>query len=66
MTQCEKVLDYMRHHDGISTYTAFEMKITRLAARISELKKQGYTITSERRLSEEKKPYVVYRLEDAS
>lgn len=66
MTQCEKVLDYMRHHDGISTYTAFEMKITRLAARISDLKAQGYTITSERRLSEDKKPYVLYRLEETS
>lgn len=66
MTQCEMVLDYMRHHDGISTYTAFEMKITRLAARISDLKAQGYTITSERRLSEDKKPYVLYRLEETS
>lgn len=66
MTQCEKVLDYMRHHDGISTYTAFGMKITRLAARISDLKAQGYTITSERRLSEDKKPYVLYRLEETS
>lgn len=66
MTQCEMILDYMRKHDGISTYTAFGMKITRLAARISDLKAQGYTITSERRLSEDKKPYVVYRLEDAS
>lgn len=66
MTQCEMILDYMRKHDGISTYTAFQMKITRLAARISDLKKQGYSIRTERRLSEEKKPYVVYRLEDAS
>ena len=65
MTQCEMILDYMRKHDGISTYTAFQMKITRLAARISDLKAQGYTITSERRLSEDKKPYVVYKLEDA-
>lgn len=62
MTQKQKVLEYMRKHEGISTYTAFQMRITRLAARISELRADGYNILSERRMSEENKPYVLYRL----
>ena len=62
MTQKQKALEYMRNNKGISTYTAFEMGITRLAARISELRADGYNILSERRMSEEKKPYVLYRL----
>jgi hypothetical protein len=64
MTQKQKVLEYMRKHEGISTYTAFQMRITRLAARISELRDDGYCILSERRMSAEKKPYVLYRLEE--
>ena len=62
MTQKQKILEYMRNNKGISTYTAFQMRITRLAARISELRKDGYNILSERRMSEENKPYVLYRL----
>lgn len=64
MSQKQIVLDYMRMHEGISTYKAFEMKITRLAARISELRDDGYSILSERRMSEEHKPYVLYKLEE--
>lgn len=65
MYQNDMVLQYMREHGGISTYDAFQMGITRLAARISELRhEQGYSIISERRLSENKKPYVLYRLEE--
>ena len=62
MTQKQKILEYMRYHEGISTYTAFKMGITRLAARISELRADGYNILSERRMSEDNKPYVLYRL----
>lgn len=62
MTQKQKVLEYMRNNKGISTYTAFQMRITRLAARISELRADGYNILSERRMSEDNKPYVLYRL----
>lgn len=63
MTQKQKVLEYMRYHEGISTYTAFQMGITRLAARISELRMDGYSIVSDYRMSADKKPYVLYRLE---
>ena len=68
MVQNQQILQYMREHGGISTYDAFQMGITRLAARISELRhEQGYSIISERKLSENKKPYVLYRLlEDKS
>ena len=63
MVQNQQILQYMREHGGISTYDAFQMGITRLAARISELRhQQGYTIISERKQSENKKPYVLYRL----
>lgn len=65
--QNDMILQYMKEHGGISTYDAFQMGITRLAARISELRhKQGLSIISERKLSENKKPYVLYRLEDES
>ena len=62
MTQKQKVLEYMRYHEGISTYTAFKMGITRLAARISELRADGHNIISEYKVSRDNKPYVQYRL----
>lgn len=65
MVQNQQILQYMREHNGITTYDAFQMGITRLAARISELRhKEGYSIISERRMSKNKKPYVLYRLEE--
>ena len=72
MTQNETILQYMRTHEGISTYKAFEMRITRLAARIAELRNDGYSIVSEKRQSkgisgdEKPKTYVLYRLEEKS
>jgi len=62
MTQKQKILEYMRYHEGISTYKAFQMGITRLAARISELRADGHNIMSVHKVSEENKPYVLYRL----
>lgn len=45
MTQKERVLDYIRVHGSITSYQAFEqLKITRLAARIDELKRDGHNI----------------------
>ena len=60
--QKQQILDYMRAHNGITTYTAFQMRITRLAARIRELKDMGYNIISIRKVSENNKPYVLYKL----
>lgn len=43
--QTERVLDYMRRHGSISTLDAIlDLGVLQLASRISELKKDGYTI----------------------
>lgn len=44
-TQKRAVLKYLRTRGSITTYTAFRaLKITRLTARIPELRKQGHLI----------------------
>ena len=49
MTQCEQVLGYIKLHGGISSMMAFkELGITRLSARIHELRKAGYNIVQKR------------------
>ena len=48
MTQKEKVINYMRANGSITSMDAFrEYRITRLAAVIFELKKDGFNIKSE-------------------
>lgn len=45
--QTDRVLDYIREFGSISQLEAFiELGIFRLASRISDLKRQGYTINS--------------------
>lgn len=45
--QIDRVLDYMRENGSISQLEAFiELGVFRLASRISDLKRQGYTINS--------------------
>lgn len=47
-TQCEKILDYMQKHNGITQLDAFlDIGCWRLASRICDLKKQGYAIKRE-------------------
>ena len=46
MTQKEQVLDYMRTHGSISTIQAFHIGITRLSARIWDLRADGHKIIS--------------------
>jgi len=44
-TQCRQVLEYMKNVGPISTYDAFtRLRITRLPARIKDLKNMGYVI----------------------
>lgn len=48
MNQTEKVLDYLKKHGTITTYESYiKLKITRLPARINELRNQGYDIPGE-------------------
>ena len=66
-TQCDLILDYMRRFGSINPLQALQdIGCFRLAARISDLKQQGYLIKSERvsyknRL-DEVKSYNEYRL----
>lgn len=44
-THCARILNYMRTHDGITSQEAFaELGVSRLAARIRDLKRSGYPI----------------------
>lgn len=46
--QCQRVLDYIDKHGGITSYEAQKhISVARLASRISELRKQGYPIVTE-------------------
>lgn len=46
-TQAQRVIDYIRQFGSISQYEAFfDLGVMRLASRISDLKAQGYNITS--------------------
>jgi hypothetical protein len=46
-TQCERVLDYMTTFGSITQFEAiYDLGVLRLASRISDLRKDGYPITS--------------------
>lgn len=48
MTQCEKILNHLQTIGGISAYDAvMRYGITRLSARIFDLRKDGYNIVSD-------------------
>lgn len=43
--QCDRVMDYLKNHDGITAFEAMtELGIMRLASRISDLRHEGYPI----------------------
>ena len=47
MTQCEMILKHLKTHAGITPITALEKYgCMRLAARIADLREQGYQITT--------------------
>ena len=50
MTQEDRILDYLdRHPEGLTQFEAIkDLGILRLASRISDLKRDGHKITSER------------------
>ena len=69
ITQCQRILDYMRRFGSISTLEAFnDLGVARLASRIHDLKGQGYSIVSEIKTSKnrygENTSYKVYKLKE--
>lgn len=59
MRQYDLILDYLEKHGSISTMEAFNLGITRLSTRISELAKSGYTFKKEWVTSKNKQGHVV-------
>lgn len=48
MTQCERVIDYIKRFGSITSYQAYlDLGITQLGARIDDLQKDGYTFKKE-------------------
>ena len=48
MTQCQEIIEYLDQNGSITPAEAFvELNIYRLAARISDLRRQGYKIETE-------------------
>lgn len=69
MTQNEKILKHMEDYGGITSLEAiYEYGCTRLSARISDLRRAGHSIRSERRTSRnrygDKVSFCLYWLED--
>lgn len=70
ITQCQRIVDYMRRFGSISTLEAFnDLGVARLASRIHDLKDQGYSISSETKSTKnrygEKVHFKVYKLMEA-
>ena len=68
MTQCDRIIDHMRKYGSITSMEAINsFGCTRLPARISDIKKQGYAVVKEMETGKnrygEKTSYARYRLE---
>lgn len=64
MSQNQKILNHLKEHKKITSIEAFEKyRITRLSARIHDLREQGHKITSDMVYGNECR-YAVYRLEE--
>ena len=71
MTQCERILKYMRDFGSINPMQAMkDLGVMRLAARVADLKKAGHKITRRtvtgRNRYDEKVIFAEYRLEENS
>lgn len=63
MTQSEQILNYMKEYGSITSMEAFSrLGITRLSARIYDLRKEGVKIVQERKSGTGGKHYDVFRL----
>lgn len=60
-SQCKMILSYMRRRKSITSFNAMRMGCLRLAARINDLRDEGYQIVSERE-TKRGKTYSRYRL----
>lgn len=47
MTQNEQIIQYMKEYGSITTMGAFNIGVTRLASRIHDIKRMGYSVKSE-------------------
>ena len=65
MTQCERILEYMKQNDGITSMDAYRLGCTRLAARIADLKIDGHRISAER-VTVNHKTFTCYHLEEVN
>lgn len=68
MTQRERIIEYIKEFGSITSYEAYtDLGITQLAARIFELKQQGYDFKTQQRTSTnrygEKVNFIEYSLE---
>lgn len=65
ITQEDRVLDHMRKYGSITSMTAFEMyNITRLSAKIFNLREEGYNIVTIRETSKNGATYGRYVLKE--
>ena len=69
MSQCEKIIQYMKDFGSITTMQAFQdLGVTRLSGRIYDLKYLGYTIKAKtvtaRNRYGERVRYLKYSLEE--
>lgn len=63
MTQCQKIVAYMKEHGSISPREAMlELNCYRLAARISDLRYMGYKILTKTEKAKEGGMYARYFL----
>lgn len=69
MTQCERVIDYIKSFGSITSFQAYaDLGITQLGARIDDLQKRGYAFKKEQRKSKNRYGdpvhYTEYSLEE--
>lgn len=63
LSQNQKVLNYLKKHDYITPLVAFAvLGVFRLAARVYDLRSQGFDIQSVTMMDDEGRPYCRYSL----